>query len=257
MPRLLSVFISLFLLDPVSAADIVGNDTYKRDRSVQLEATDVKPTTGVLWDVLPPAGVDPADIEFISPLSEAKLRFVAPPGKYLVELLTFDVEAGKAPVIGRRKKTIEIVDKTAPAPTPKPDPKPGPKPEPDPDDGTADPALTAKFKAALAADLADTDGTAKKEHLEALGKVYRSTVDILEFPDPAARPKTWNEVVDGMATASRLSGVPPPPEFTKLRTEIGAEVGTYAFKTPVDAAFVATLKAKFLKISAALQAAAK
>lgn len=136
----------------------------------------------------------------------------------------------------------------APLPKPKPDPKPDPKPEPTP----ADPELTKKFKDAINLDLAVKGTSAKREHVKALAGVYTNTAMVVTFPDPAARPKTWKDVQQGMVTASRLAGVPPPPEFGYLREAIEAEGGAFEAKTPVDKAFGEKLNASYNKIAAAL-----
>lgn len=163
-----------------------------------------------------------------------------------IDYLPIDVKSGKAP-----QPPPDITPKPKPEPAPAPKPKPAPEPEP------ADAALVAKFKAAFAKDAAVAGTEATKEHVKLLAGVYESTALVVVFPDPAARPKTWQDVQQGMVKASRLAKIPPPPELTNLRTAVESEAGTYDAKTPIDKAFGEKLEAAFKRVALALNEAAK
>jgi hypothetical protein len=212
-----------------------------------------------------PDPMDPDVVTFNEPyLYIVKAKVIQQPNKVqsgpvVLQLIPAENETGTdgklIPLTAADVTYLPIDVGAGQGPQPPPDPIPDPKPKPDP--VKPDAALVAKFKDAIAKDLAVTGTVAKKEHVTKLASVYDSTARLVKFNDPAARPKTWKAVQQGMVNASRLAEVPPLPEFTNLRTLIEAEGGTYDATTPIDETFGDKLNATFVRIAAALNEAAK
>lgn len=213
---------------------------------------------------------DAADPEFIV-FSEAylyivKAKVVEQPNKIqagpvILQIIPAvnDVDAeGKAIPLTAADITyrpVSVVSGEAPRPPPKPDPIPPPKPKPDPEpDVPADPELVKKLQTAIQAD-ADAMGEAiPKSTIAALGGVYAKAVTAVNFPDPAARPKTFKEVQQQMVSDSREAKVPAPPSLANLRKAIEADAlpGGLAINQPIDSATAAKLTKAFTRIALAL-----
>jgi len=256
---------------PVPAAVLVaGPAEVEAYQLVTLTAVNADPAAHGLWWTVRRADRDRqkkltyAGLAAGGTRNAPSVQWVGPPGEYDVTLTVVTAAPGRPPEVSEVEwaVTVKAPPDVAPAPKPKPpgpapDPKPPEPKPPEPPAPAPDSALVAKLKAALAVDLAVPMTAAKKAHLADLAKVYRSTAVLVSLPDPAARPQTFKDVLATLVGASRLSGVPPPPEFTEVRGVVGAEAGEYAASAEVTKEFGAALAARYNKIADALDAAAR
>jgi hypothetical protein len=240
---------ALFAADPPK---IAGPDKVDPYRLAKFSVTGLGPDDSVLWKVRPLDAVNDGKVDFTAGGNSGQsVEWVAPPGKYRVEVIIARPVMGKFTLAGDEK--IVTIGPGAPAPKPdpkpKPDPVPPPKPKPDPTP-EPDAALVLKFKPAVK----DAD----KANVVALGKVYYTTGVLLEtLKDPAARPKTFRDVVDRLTDASIAAMIPRLPELSDLRKLISAELGDYDAMMPVTDEFAKELATKYKRVGLALQSAGK
>jgi len=244
---------------------IVVPEAVKPYRIITLTATGIDTAKQSVWWTVKRVDRDAKKVvDYAGPGKTARnqltCQWTGSPGDYDVRLTVGSLTEGGLPTVEDYETSLTIPEPTnvAPPPKPKPDPidpvKPDPKPPtPDP----ADPALTKTFADAIAADLKVMGTAATKDHVAKLSGVYTEAAKLLRFTDPAPRPKTWGDLVEGMASASRLAGVPVLPDLMALRTAVAAEVGSYTIATALDDELREKIAAKYDRVAAALTAAAK
>jgi len=164
-----------------------------------------------------------------------------------VELLL--VPAGKV-----ERRTVGDGGEPSPPPKPKPDPEPKPDPKPDPVPDV-DAALLAKFKNALAADLAAGQGT--KQHAADLAVVFESGAALLDLNDPAIAPRTVGQLTEKMVNASVAKGVPRPPYLKSVRAVVEGATPILNGQTELTPALKAEFQAKYRAVAVALGEATK
>lgn len=248
MRRLLPLAVVLAAVVPLLAADpkidgLVKVEPYK---VIKLTAKDMDPKTdSAIWKVRP---LDPANegkVSFATAEAEDRIEWVAPPGKYRVELTVGRHKDGKLKLIGD-EVVLTIGDPPAPVP-PTPPVPPVPPVPPTPD---ADKALTDKLVAAVKPE--------EKKWLTALGDVYITTGVLLpQLKDPAVRPKTVQAVIDRLTEASVAADVPRLPALLGVRTVVDADIGKYEASAPITDALADELGKKYQRVGAALKAAGK
>jgi hypothetical protein len=147
----------LILAGPVWAdpVRIVGPTEVAPYKIVRLKAEGLSEKAGLRWKVTPLDSSDPQAVDWATGRNVQKPEWVAPPGRYRVELVTGVV--GPDGVLVFDDAEVIVTIGTAPPPGPVP---PGPTPPgPTPPGPTPDPALVAALTAAYRAEIAtDPDG---------------------------------------------------------------------------------------------------
>lgn len=129
--RTKATLLALLLCLPLAAADLKIDGPAKVEpyKVVKLKASGVDAKAGALWRIEPRQYVDRAE----SPKNT--LQFVAPPGRYVVELVTLKLSEDGETLVDTTSHEVTIgdgVNPTPPGPTPPGPNPPGPTP-PQPD----------------------------------------------------------------------------------------------------------------------------
>jgi hypothetical protein len=177
----------------------------------------------------------------------------------------YAVGTGRASVVawgvreGRPVKlgTFPVDANVGPQPPPKPIPDPVvPDPVvPDPVIPTPDAVLVAKFKNALAADIAANQGA--KGTAAALAVVFDSGASLLDLNDPAIAPRTVGELYTKMVNASVAKGIPRLPYLKATRAVVDANLPILNGMTELTPALKADFQTKYRAVAAALAEASK
>lgn len=187
------------------APKIVGELKVKPHTLVRLKAEGVCVNAFVTWDVWPfDAPVD------IATTSDGVFEFVAPPGKYMVQMQAYGTDEKGKPYISRARVTVVVGDVGPVPPGPKP-PEPGPQPKPP---VPVDPL--ARDLAALYE--ADTSGT-KVPDLLLLVELYRQAAELAKSESVTTLEQLSKQVSDAGRTLL------PPPRMLAVRKRIAEFVG--------------------------------
>ncbi len=241
---------------------IVGTLKVEPYKIVKLKVTGLAETDGTLWRVRP---VDPKNVPDYGLGGVRNLRdfeFTAPPGVYVVELVTVGIAPGpnKPPPLNEVLATVTIgAAPKPPGPNPKPpEPAPKPKPKPDPKVPPVDAELLAKYKAAIETDTkAAWPMGGSKEQADKLGDVYLLAAGKLTSVNEADWPKTVGNLFETIGAVSVSQGVKRLPFLSNVRAVSSDVLGMFDTATVLDSATRAKFAENFKRAGLALKEAAK
>lgn len=183
----------LVLLVPAAALaepKIDGQPRHKPYTLVRLKAVGVGPKVGIHWRVRPQEPANVGKVQVAGPANKPELVFVAPPGRYLVELISFEQSPDGTPTIGADELLVEVEA-----------PGPGPVPPPDPVPPQPNNPYRAKLQAAFAADAGDpATKDAQRRQLAAVwdaGRRLAMDETIATTADLAARLRATGDTLLG------------------------------------------------------------